>query len=104
MAQTNAAIKGQKQLATFGPETYVLTTVEHSASNGSTFDIDGTADSVVSARSRAGANPTATLGGASNGRKTVTLSGGASGPVEVITLHHQRPATFQPPESQSQGG
>lgn len=104
MAQTNAAIKGQKQLATFGPETYVLTTVEHSASNGSTFDIDLSADSIVSVRSRSGTDPTATLGAASTGLKTITLSGGSTGPVEVITLHHQRPATFQPAQSSSESG
>lgn len=104
---TNTAIKGQKELATNGPETYVLTTVHHSATNGSSFSIDQTAESVVSAKPKSGGpDPTATLGSAdSNGLKTVTLTGGRSGEVEVITLHRgRRSGHLGTPLSNSEGG
>lgn len=103
---TNTAIKGQKNLYTFGSENYVLTTVEHSASNGSSFSIDQSANSIVAAKSKNGSDPTSTLGSAdSNGLKTVTLSGGASGEVEVITRHlGSRASNLGTPLSNSEGG
>jgi hypothetical protein len=102
---TNSAVKGQKILQTFGPENHIRTVVEHSGPSGSSFDVDQSADSVLSVRHKDGGTaPTATLGSASNGLKTITLSGGTTGRVEVITLHLGRIGGFQPAQSTSESG
>lgn len=98
-------IVGQKILDKVSDGTIVLTTVMHSGPTNSSFQIDQSASEILSVRSRnGGTNPTATLGSASTGLKTITISGGRSGLCDVLTKHAGGLASFQPPQSSSESG
>lgn len=102
----NNQIEGQKILDTTRDGALVLTTIMHGGTTAdSTFQVDQSCNEILSVRSRnGGTNPTATLGTASTGLKTITVSGGRSGKCDVITRHQGGLAGFNQGRGGSESG
>ena len=81
------AILGQKQVEGLGRRQYVITQVRHDGGSN-TVSVDQSADIVRAVPTDGQTTPTVTLGDAdSDFLKQVTVSGGGSGLVDVITYH-----------------
>lgn len=90
------AVLGQKQTRTRYDRNYLMTEVRHDGGTN-TVSVDQSATQVAVIPLEGQTAPTATLGSAdSNNQKDVTLTGGASGRVEVITLHGSAVASSKP--------
>jgi hypothetical protein len=81
---------------TISPADFVFTILD-AYTSGDTVLVDQTADSVETFHLGGGTKPTASLGSAdSNFEKTVTLTGGSSGKVVVVTYHPNGAASTKP--------
>ena len=79
----------------YAPDNFVVYRVNKESENDS-FSVDATADDAV-VFINSGSKPTVTLGAASNGLKTCTLTGGSNGSMLVVVRHKGRIGGFQPP-------
>lgn len=80
-------ILGQKHVEGLGKRMYVITQVRHDGGSN-TVSVDQTADQVRAVAIDGQTAPTVTLGSSdSNFQKDVTVSGGGSGIVDIITYH-----------------
>jgi len=80
-------ILGQKQVEGLGRRQYVITQVRHDGGSN-TVSVDQSADIVRAVPTDGQTAPTVTLGSSdSDFQKNVTVSGGGSGLVDVITYH-----------------
>lgn len=81
------AILGQKQIEGQGRRQYVFTNVQHDGGSN-TVSVDQTAEQVRVVSLDGQTAPTVTLGSSdSDFQKNVTVSGGGSGRVDIITYH-----------------
>lgn len=88
------SILGQSQHSV-PPRNFVFTKVGHDGAAGSSFQIDQTASEAFVVAYPGATAPSASLGTASSGLKTVTLSGGETGEVTVVTRHDGKVASVK---------
>ena len=79
----------------YAPDNLVVYRVNKEGENDS-FSVDATADD-AQVFVNSGSKPTLSLGSASDGLKTCTLTGGANGNMIVVVRHKGRIGGFQPP-------